>query len=79
MWVFLVAQCVGVAQLVFRVFNEEIATYVAADLVCLWKGVNFGYSYLATLNWDSEISILKRYLHSHVDYIIHNRQGMEST
>ena len=42
MWGFLVACCVGDAQLVLWFLSEEIVLYVAVYLVCLWEEVEFG-------------------------------------
>lgn len=75
------AQCVGIAELVFRVFfPEEIGPHLAIDSVCLWEEVSSGSSYLPVLNQNFEISLLKSYLYSLVHYsIIHNSQNMKST
>lgn len=37
------------AQLVFRIFSEGIILYVAIDLMCPWKYVSSGSSYISIL------------------------------
>ena len=59
MGVFLFSQCVGVAQLVFRVFFKGIVPYVAVNLVCLWKEVSSGSSYITILNKSPSRNFLK--------------------
>lgn len=56
MWVF---SCLpnGVAQLVFRLFSEEIVPCIAVDSVYMWKEVSSESSYIAILNWNPSFSL----------------------
>ena len=54
--IFSFTQCVGVAQVVWCFFSEEIVSYfLAEDLVCLWEEISSQSSYIAILNLPLDI------------------------
>lgn len=49
MGLFSFVTCLRVAKTALRLFSEEVISYVAVVLVCSWREVTSGYSYVAIL------------------------------
>lgn len=54
------ARCVGVTQLVVGLFSEDIVTYVAVDLACMWEKLSSDSASATILNQTQLHHLFKR-------------------